>query len=617
MVFCTVLLGCRVIATEADYISPTALAATKDGTRLFIACATEGRVLCLDATTRKVVDSITVSGSPSGLAFYSDEKGLIVTCAALESKVCIINPLKGKIVRTISVGHTARTPVVSPDSRMLFVCNLFDNSVSVIDLGKKKEVARIPVTHEPVAADITRDGKFLLVANQLSAVRSDMETVAAVVSVIDLSSRKVVTELQLPNGSGSLKDIRVSPDGKFAAVTHLVSGFNRATTGVQFGWMNANAMTIIDVTRMEICASILLDEPTRGAANPWGVAWSLDGKKLAIAHAGTHEVSIIDFPMFLANLPDASKTNSKSSNAVLTYFSQHEGMNPGLPFLTGARERVKLPDDDLGPRAVIFVGQKLYTANYFSDTLSVIDLDAPKREAESIPLGAEPRPGHKREMDIVRKGEFYFNDATICRQGWQSCSSCHPGGARSDGFNWDLLNDGIGNPKNTRSLLLAHKTPPAMSLGVRATAETAVRAGIKFILFSDQQEEVPAAIDEYLKSLKPIPSPHLVHGKLSKSAKRGEKLFAQAGCADCHVPGLFTDLRPHDVGTKRTFDGRTDQFYTPTLIEVWRTSPYLHDGSAATIRDVLTVRNPHDEHGETSSLPGQEMNDLCEYVLSL
>ena len=92
-----------------------------------------------------------------------------------------------------------------------------------------------------------------------------------------------------------------------------------------------------------------------------------------------------------------------------------------------------------------------------------------------------------------------------------------------DGFNWDLLNDGIGNPKNTKSLLLAYKTPPVMSLGVRTNAEAAVRAGLAHILFTQQPEEVPAAIYEYLKSLKPVPSPHLVHGKLSKAARRGQK----------------------------------------------------------------------------------------------
>jgi cytochrome c peroxidase len=56
---------------------------------------------------------------------------------------------------------------------------------------------------------------------------------------------------------------------------------------------------------------------------------------------------------------------------------------------------------------------------------------------------------------------------------------------------------------------------------------------------------------------------------------------------------------------------------TPTLVEIWRTAPYLHDGSAATIRDVVTTRNPHDKHGETSNLSSQEIDDLCAYVLSL
>ena len=82
-------------------------------------------------------------------------------------------------------------------------------------------------------------------------------------------------------------------------------------------------------------------------------------------------------------------------------------------------------------------------------------------------------------MTAVRKGEMLFNDATICFQQWQSCVSCHPGGGRLDGLNWDLVNDGIGNTKNTKSLLLAHKTPPAMIRGIRENAEAAVRAGFQ------------------------------------------------------------------------------------------------------------------------------------------
>jgi cytochrome c peroxidase len=217
----------------------------------------------------------------------------------------------------------------------------------------------------------------------------------------------------------------------------------------------------------------------------------------------------------------------------------------------------------------------------------------------------------------VRQGELYFNDARICLESWQSCYSCHPGDARADALNWDLVNDGIGNPKNTRSLLLAHKTPPAMSLGVRVTAEVAVRAGIKGTLQTEQPEEVASAIDAYLKSLRPVPSPWLVNGRLSEAAERGKAVFARAGCAECHPPGLFTDLHAYDVGTRRAFDKPGDKFDTPTLVEGWRTAPYLHDGSAATVRDVLTVWNPQDQHGVTSNLSDRELDDLCEYLLSL
>jgi hypothetical protein len=55
----------------------------------------------------------------------------------------------------------------------------------------------------------------------------------------------------------------------------------------------------------------------------------------------------------------------------------------------------------------------------------------------------------------------------------------------------------------------------------------------------------------------------------------------------------------------------------PTLHEVWRTAPYLYDGRAKSIMDVLTVHNPEDYHGITQDLTEQELRDLEIYVLSL
>jgi len=146
-------------------------------------------------------------------------------------------------------------------------------------------------------------------------------------------------------------------------------------------------------------------------------------------------------------------------------------------------------------------------------------------------------------------------------------------------------------------------------------AEATVRAGIRHIQFVIHPEEDAAAIDEYLKSLKPFPSPHLVADKLSESAERGQKIFDKAGCASCHTEPLYTDLKTHDVGTGKDLD-KDRMLDTPTLVEVWRTTPYLYDGRAATIEELLTTYNPDDKHGVTSNLTEADIKDLAEFVLS-
>lgn len=604
--------GALLAATVPDApLSPIAIAATRDGKTLYIAGATGNRVVRFDTDQCQVRSDMPVPARPSGLCLSPDGALLIVTCAGPESAVCVIETATGRQIARLKAGHSTTAPVLSPDGRFLYVCNQFHNDVSVFDLVARKELRRIAVQREPVAAALTRDGKFLLVANLLHNGRADAANVAAVVSVVDVINGCVAKELHLPNGSSSLNDIRISPNGDYAVVTHILSRFFLPATQLDRGWMNTNAKTIIDLARMEVLNTVLLDSVDGGAANPWGVAWSADSHMLFIAHSGTHEISVINFPALLDRLNQLPTVASNTTPKDGYRASRCQSDVPNdLSFLVGLRQRIHLPSADRGPRAIVAAGSALYAANYFSDTLSLLDLKKTNAAPVSIPLGP-PRPA-----STVRKGEFYFHDA-ICFQGWQSCASCHPGDGRIDALNWDLLNDGIGNPKNNKSLLFTHRTPPAMSLGVRETAETAVRAGIRHILFMVQPPEVADSIDEYLKSLQPVPSPYLAKGKLSKAAQRGKKIFDRSGCAECHPPSLFTNLKPHNVGTHGPYDLPGDQFDTPSLVEAWRTAPYLHDGSAVTLREVVTTRNPSDQHGKTSNLTRQEIDDLCVYLLSL
>ena len=74
----------------------------------------------------------------------------------------------------------------------------------------------------------------------------------------------------------------------------------------------------------------------------------------------------------------------------------------------------------------------------------------------------------------------------------------------------------------------------------------------------------------------------------------------------------------HDVGTGDGPDeGFGPAFDTPSLRGVWDGAPYLHDGSAPTLLDVLTNRNAGDRHGRTSQLTEGEIQDLIAFLRSL
>ncbi|MBI5388168.1 MAG: cell surface protein [Verrucomicrobia bacterium] len=586
-------------------LSPTALVVTPDGKTLWIACATANQVAAFDIASARVTHSLDVPESPSGLALSKDGSRLYVACAAATSAICVVDTARHRIVERMPAGHTAMSPVLSPDEKTLYVCNRFNHDISVIDLATRREVRRIGVQREPVTAAITPDGKWLVVANHLQAMPANNWHAVAAVSVINTAAGQLTKHIHLAEGSGLLRGLAISPDGRFAAVTHLCARYWFATTQVEMGRITCNALSVLDLTRMRVLGTLLLDQTGRGAANPWAVAWTPDGKTIVVSHAGTHEVSLVDAPV------EADPLSFQSIR--LGYY-----MGENVPTIKGppahpvrVRQRIPLPGQ--GPRALAVQGTRLYVANYFSDNLCVIDFKQREPVAEPISLATAG------ELSLVRKGEMFFNDASLCSQGWQSCASCHDPDGRMDAFDWDLLNDGVANPKNTKSLLWAHLTPPAMSLGVRTNAEVAVRAGLRHILFSDQPGEVPAAMDAYLKSLQPVPSPYLVKGKLSHAAERGREIFRrpEVGCVRCHPPGLLTDLASHDVGTASKDDNPTDRFDTPTLVELWRTAPYLHDGRPTTLRDVLTTCNPLDLHGKTSHLSPQEIDDLAEYLLSL
>ena len=519
---------------------------------------------------------------PTGVA--ADEDRIYATVAGEHKNgvyfLSASNPSQRQFVETAS---GACVPLVNNANGKLYVCNQFAGTVSELDKNGSAVLRTVKVLREPKAAVLDKDGKYLFVANFLPLQRADIDTVAACVSVIDTDGFRKIKDIQLANGSNALRGVSLSPDGRYLLVTHNLGRFQVPTSQLQQGWMNTSAMSVVNLSTLSFEGAVLLDEPERGAAGIWDVKCTDD--KIVISHSGTHEVSVIDYPAFIRKFEA---------------YPQKEALAYDLRFLYGLRKRVALEGN--GPRCFMLKEDRAVVPTYFSDTLNVVDLKTTSVEALAMVKN--------RVESRIQRGEKYFNDAMHCFQNWQSCNGCHPGDARMDAMNWDLMNDGIGNSKNCKSLLFSHVTPPSMISGIRASAELAVRAGYKLIQFTDLPEEFAECVDEYLMALKPVPSPYLVNGELSEKAKRGRKVFEKFNCDECHSGPYYTDMQMHRIGDDIEFEKGWD---TPTLCEVWRTAPYLFDGRAATMEEVFTVH----KHGIEKKISAKEAEELAEYVNSL
>ena len=157
-------------------------------------------------------------------------------------------------------------------------------------------------------------------------------------------------------------------------------------------------------------------------------------------------------------------------------------------------------------------------------------------------------------------------------------------------------------------------------------------------------EDLARALASYVRTIYSGDSPfdRYIYGKrgtLSDQQRRGLRIFRGKGnCTACHIGPTFSDEEFHNTGVawrdgKLQDEGRfaitgeaelKGAFKTPTLREAARTAPYMHDGSLATLQDVINFysdggrKNPHlDEEIKPRNLTGQEKQDLLAFLKSL
>jgi mono/diheme cytochrome c family protein len=152
------------------------------------------------------------------------------------------------------------------------------------------------------------------------------------------------------------------------------------------------------------------------------------------------------------------------------------------------------------------------------------------------------------------------------------------------------------------------------------------RTGVSVVNGADDliTDKLPA-LQEYQLTL---PAPRPPAGSFdAAAAERGEVLFnGTARCASCHSGPEFTDANerlhsPAEVVSEPEPDGApsyasrsaTKQYRTAPLKGVWEHPPYFHNGSAATLDDVVKLYDSRLALG----LSEADVSDLAEYLKSL
>lgn len=144
------------------------------------------------------------------------------------------------------------------------------------------------------------------------------------------------------------------------------------------------------------------------------------------------------------------------------------------------------------------------------------------------------------------------------------------------------------------------------------------RLGIAIRQSPDLVTSKLSALAAYQHSL---PAPPPPAGSVNREAAgRGQAVFEKS-CAGCHVGGNGTDNNtgvlhdPQETGVDGAYAARTTtkKYRTTPLRGLWQHPPYFHDGSAATLGDVVA----HYNRVRNLNLSSEQQRDLVEYLKSL
>ncbi len=564
--------------------NPKTLAIAPDGA-VWVANQDSGTVSVLSGDNGQLLTTINLphASRPYGIAFDPQGAAGYLTLEAT-GQLVKLDPAARQVSGSISVGPTPRGIAISHDGARI----LLSRFISPVDHGEVVEVR---------AADFTVVRTFTL--------------------AVDPGPDSTSSSRGVPNYIAAAE---ISPDGRRAWVPSKKDNTGR-------GLFRDGQPFTFETTVRTIVSQLDLLNNTEALAD----RTDLDNRSLVSAAAFN---ALGDY-LFVVTL---------GSNSVEV-----------LDAATG-EIATAIPDVGLAPNGLVLSPDytRVFVNNYMSRDVAVYDVRGVGVH-NNMPLLARIGTVQTELLSpqVLLGKQVFYNaaDPRMSRDKYLSCAVCHLDGD-SDGRVWDFTDRGEGL-RNTIALTgragmrhgPLHWTANFDEVqdfegdirnafgGKGFMTNVAFLTGNRKYPLGGHKAGFSASLDAlaaYVSSLRsvhesPFRNPD---GSMTADAIAGGQIFRSeaTGCTNCHRTAQLTDSElhgnpfvRHDVGTLTAASGQRlgeplTGVDTPTLKGIWETAPYLHDGSAATLMDVITTKNPSDQHGQTSQLTPTEKLQLVAYL---
>lgn len=663
-----VLSGCKEREVAGTWSNASgAVALSRDDSLLYVVDADNGILAVVDTARWEKVSEVRVGPRPERVTVGPDDTVYVTNRGG--RSVSVIR--KGDAVEAarVPVGVEPTGLAVSPDGRTLYVVNSATResaargSLTAIDTDSLTARWELPLGEEPRGIALLEEGRKAAVTlfrqgDVMTVDLSDADQPRLLRAGTDLlakanrpsAARAVGTpssfDAPLPVETGprvfrsrGMVDLLSAPDGRrlFAPVLWSredplggpVDGSAPDLGGSMYGGGTPCGAAAGGGV---VAAGLVTFDAEDEAPRP--VVDDLDECRPPPEEKPDYPTSLIASPSFTKPLQGPSAAVVDPTGTWLFLVNQDSNNVAILPSYRRSGSDLEsesspvrqLVDVGAGPNGIALTrdGRKAYVYNAFDHTVSALG-------SSGDALGDIREVGERLVIagdtlaPMAAAGRRLFFSAVDARMTSPfvavSCASCHLEG-REDGHVWGFP-DG---PRQTPSLAgrMTTATAPFHWSGEFSALGDFMSATVKDRMGGQElDEDTVAKLGAFIDAI-PAPDNAFRGEPLTAQQARGAALFAQAKCDTCHSGVAFTNNTNVDVGTFVRSGVLQDAvavirsgLNTPSLLGVGRTAPYLHDGSAPTLKARLMNGRESNLHGMTSQLSDADMDDLVAYLETL